>query len=311
MQSKTRREFLKTCTAAGLVGVPATIYSNEEYSGQQPVMCIARYKNPSKERDAVAKEAEMLVDRAFKKMGGMSRFVAPGEVVWVKPNICFDRHPELAVNSNPDVVGEVVRLCLQAGAKEVLVGNEPTGDYSRAYERSGIGPVAKKAGAKVFILEREKFKKLPIDGKYIKEWEVYKEAVEADKLICIATVKHHPLTKGSMGMKGLMGLISGPRYRFHNDLDNSIPDLAAFLKPEVVVLDAIRILKDNGPYGGNPKDVERKDTIAVGTDQVAVDAFGATLLGLKPPDIGYIKEADSRGMGRMDFESLSPVEMEI
>lgn len=311
MNGSNRREFLKTCSGAGLVGLATKWSPKMISSSEKPSMCVARYKSPLDDAEAIMQEANRLVRSAFEEMGGISRFVSKGEVVWVKPNICFDRAPIHAVNSNPHVVGIVVRLCYEAGAKEVLVSNEPTGDYSRAFERSGISPEAKKAGAKVFIMDRQKFKMMPINGKVIKEWEVYTEAVEADKLIAVATVKHHPLTRATLGMKGLMGLITGSRHEFHEDLDNSIPDLAAFLKPDLVVLDAIRILKRNGPFGRNLDDVERKDVIALSTDQVAIDAFGATLLEQAPSGIGYIKEANSRGMGEMDFRSLSPVELSV
>jgi len=108
-----------------------------------------------------------------------------------------------------------------------------------------------------------------------------------------------------------MGVIGGARNRYHQDIDNSLPDLAAFVKPDLVVLDAIRVLTRNGPVGGNPSDVARKDLVAAGTDQVALDAFGATLLGHKPEDIGHIKEAAVRGLGTLDYASLSPKELTV
>ncbi len=311
MQKKNRRDFLLTCTAAGACAPLASWGANQTEETKHPGMSIARYKNPSEDPEEEAKEADQLTRGAIESLGGMARFVSKGEVVWIKPNICFDRTPEQAVNSNPYVVGTIVRLCREAGAKEVIVSNHPVGDLTRAYERSKIGPEAEKAGARVFIMKDEDFKTTPIGGKAIKECDIYPEVLEVDKLIAIATVKHHSLCKASLGMKGLMGLISGPRYLFHSDIDNSIPDLAAFLNPQLVVLDAIRVLKRDGPFGGSLDDVERKDTVAVSTDQVAADAFGAVCFGLKPEEVGYIKEADARGMGTMDYKSLSPVELVI
>jgi uncharacterized protein (DUF362 family) len=112
-------------------------------------------------------------------------------------------------------------------------------------------------------------------------------------------------------MKNLMGCVGGRRDRFHQDLGNTLSDLAAFLKPDLVVLDAVRVLTGNGPSGGSLSDVARLGTVAAGTDQVAVDAFGATLLKNVPDQIGYIAEAAARGLGTMEFRSLSPVEREI
>jgi uncharacterized protein (DUF362 family) len=112
-------------------------------------------------------------------------------------------------------------------------------------------------------------------------------------------------------MKNLMGIAGGDRNRFHQDLSNTVADLAAFIHPALVVMDAIRVLTANGPVGGNLADVARKDTVVAGVDQVAVDAVGATLLGVKPQDVGYIVEANDRRLGTMAFESLKPARVEL
>jgi uncharacterized protein (DUF362 family) len=107
-----------------------------------------------------------------------------------------------------------------------------------------------------------------------------------------------------------MGLIGGPRNRFHQDLDTALVDLAGFIRPHLVIIDAVRVLVANGPVGGNLTDVRRKGVVAAGVDQVAMDAFGATLLGLKPADIGCVVQGHARGLGNMNFGSLTPVEVE-
>jgi uncharacterized protein (DUF362 family) len=152
---------------------------------------------------------------------------------------------------------------------------------------------------------------MSLGGKVLKEWPVYEEIVEADKLINVPIAKHHSLCRATLGMKNLMGVVGGKRNRFHQDLSNTLPDLAAFLKPDLVVLDAIRVLADNGPIGGNLDDVKRKEVVAAGTDQVAVDALGATLLEVEPQQIGYIAEAAARKLGTIDYLSLAPVQQEI
>jgi uncharacterized protein (DUF362 family) len=152
---------------------------------------------------------------------------------------------------------------------------------------------------------------MTINGKVLKEWQVYQEVVEADRLINVPIAKHHNLCLATLGMKNLMGVIGGPRNRLHQDLGGTLADLAAFLKPQLVVLDAIRVLTANGPVGGNLADVKRKDTLVVGVDQVAVDALGATLLGYRPAAIGYIAEGNARGLGTINFNSLAPIQIEI
>ena len=135
--------------------------------------------------------------------------------------------------------------------------------------------------------------------------------MEADRLINVFIPKQHSLSKATLGMKNLMGLAGGARNRFHQDIAGTLADLAAFLHPQLVVVDAVRVLAANGPTGGNLADVRRKDTVAAGVDQVAMDACGATLLGLRPEEIGFISEAHSRGLGTMDFRALAPAMLEV
>ncbi|MGC9328507.1 MAG: DUF362 domain-containing protein [Candidatus Hinthialibacter sp.] len=311
MRENNRRDFMKTCAAAGLGCAISGYPSLSAAAADAPVMSIARYKSTPEEKEAIAEEAEKLTRAAIDALGGMSKFVSKGDVVFVKPNIGWDRTPELAADTNPDVVATLITMCFEAGAKEVKVSDHTCNLERRTFARSGIQKAAEDAGANVFFLNPRRYQKMAINGKLIKEWEVYPEIIEADALINVPIVKHHGLSKVTLGLKNLMGVIGGSRDRFHQQIDQALPDLAAFVKPDLIVLDAIRVLLRNGPVGGNPKDVARKDLIAAGTDQVALDAFGSTLLGHKPEEIGHIKEAADRGMGQIDYQSLSPKEITL
>jgi uncharacterized protein (DUF362 family) len=280
-------------------------------SPQPPALSIAHYKTSPTDPDGIAEEARRLTRQAIDALGGMGRFVSKGNVVWIKPDIGWDRRPEQAATTNPDVVATLVALCYQAGAKKVLVSDNPCNPARLSYPRSGIQPAAEKAGAEVPFLDERKFRKMSLNGKVLKEWEVYQDIVEADRLINVPIAKNHNLCLATLGMKNLMGVIGGARNRLHQDLGGTIADLAAFLKPRLVLLDAIRILTANGPVGGNLADVKRKDTLVAGIDQVAVDAVGATLLGYKPESIGYIVQGNARGLGTIDFKSLSPKQVEV
>jgi len=179
------------------------------------------------------------------------------------------------------------------------------------FARSGIQEAARKAGAECFIPDSRKFRRTRLGGKMLPVWEVYADVLGVNKLINLPIVKHHGLCRATLGMKNLMGIVGGDRNRLHQNLDHSVADLAAFFRPALVVLDAVRVLAANGPVGGNLADVRRRDTVAAGTDQVAVDAFGATLLGLQPAQVGYIAAAQQRGLGTMDFASLQPRRVEL
>jgi uncharacterized protein (DUF362 family) len=241
----------------------------------------------------------------------MNRFVNRGDVVWIKPNIGWNRRPEQAATTNPDLVATLVSLCYQAGARRVVVYDNSCNAAPASFARSGIQQAAQKAGADCFIPDERKFRKTTMNGKALRSWEIYADLLGANKLINVPIVKHHALCKVTLGMKNLMGIAGGDRNRFHQDLSNTVADLAAFIHPALVVMDAVRVLTANGPVGGNLADVARKDTVVAGVDQVAVDAVGATLLGVKPQDVGYIVEANDRRLGTMAFESLKPARVEL
>jgi len=307
-----RRHFLTTCAQAGTVALPALFWTRSGLAAAPaPVISIARYKTSPSDPAGIAEEADRLARKALEALGGMRRFVAKGDVVWVKPNMGWNRKPELAATTNPDLVASVVKQCYEAGAGQVFVSDNSCHPAQTVFARSGIQVAAEKAGAKVVFLDPRKCRKMAIKGKALPEWEIYTDFVEADKFINLPIVKHHSMCRATLGMKNLMGAAGGQRNRYHQDLDNTVTDLAVFLKPDLVVLDGIRVLTANGPTGGNLADVARKDIVVAGTDQVAVDARGAEVLGVDPRRIGHIVEAAARRLGTIDYKSLGPKEVVI
>lgn len=251
------------------------------------------------------------VRKAVELVGGMSSFVSKGDIVFVKPNMSWDRVPEQAATTNPLVVETVVKMAFEAGARKVTVADNPCNDARRSYERSGIKSAAEKAGARVPFMEKRKFQKVNIGGTVLTEWPVFKDALDADKIINIPIAKHHGLPGVTLSMKNMMGLIGGARNRLHQRLDESIVDLTAFFKPTLHILDAVRLLKANGPQGGSLKDVRVLNTIAASADPVRIEAFGATLFGKNPEEFRHIRLGVERGLGSSDFRSEGLEEMEL
>lgn len=248
-----------------------------------------------------------LVKNAINALGGMEQFVSKGDQVIIKPNISWDRVPQQAATTNPTVVAEVVKLCFEAGAKNVVIFDNTLNEPRRCYKRSGIQKAAEDAGADVQYIYDRKFKTIRFpEGELIKSWEVYDEVLKADKLINIPAAKHHTVSGVSLGMKNLMGLIGGNRGRFHRNYDIKITDLNARIRPVLTVLDAYRVLLRNGPSGGNIADVELRKTLIAGTDPVAVDAMGASFFNLDPHNLNFLKLAQERGLGKID---ISPGKM--
>jgi uncharacterized protein (DUF362 family) len=250
-------------------------------------------------------DPRQLVRKAVEELGGVKRFIGRGDVVVVKPNIAWDRTPEQAANTNPDVVAEVVRLCLEAGAKTVTVTDVSTNEPRRAFQRSGIAAAARAAGAEVILPEERKFKEVDLHGEVLGPWPVFEPFLVADKVINIPIAKQHSLTGATLGMKNWYGMLGGQRHRLHQHIHESLADLADFMRPTLTLMDAYRVLVRNGPTGGNLADVALKKTLIAGTDPVAVDAYtGKAYWDLDERQLIYLRLASERGLGTFNFENL-------
>ncbi|MBN1828015.1 MAG: DUF362 domain-containing protein [Deltaproteobacteria bacterium] len=291
-----RRIFLSTVFFAGL-----------GFSAPRKILRLALAADASAPADIAVVSGlspETITRSAVEILGGMSRFVGRGDRVVVKPNIGWDRPPEMAATTNPHVVAELVRLALSAGANKVTVLDNTVSDPRRCYTQSGIAAAAAAAGAAVSYVEDRRFIDATLGGTILKRWPIYRDILEADKLINVPIAKTHGTSILTLGMKNLMGVMGGWRSRIHQRIDESLVDLAFFVKPTLVVLDAVRILRNNGPQGSRIEDVSKLDTVIAGVDQVAVDSLGASLFGMEGRDLGYVRIGHERGLGTMDLARL-------
>ncbi len=261
-------------------------------------LAVARNGSPAKNTEAV-----------IKAMGGMERFVKPGDVVVLKPNcVSAQAPPRWAVNTNPDVIGTVVRLCKQAGAKEVIA---VTHDSKKYFRRSGIGEVIEQEGGSWEATEkRSDFRKvmLPL-GVLLNQTEILKRVLDADVFINSPIAKHHDGTFLSLGMKNFMGINYDRQVMHRIGLQQTIADLASGVKTNLTIMDANYMLLSHGPVG--PGETRHQKTMVAGIDPVLVDAYTTTLFKLEPRDIGHVRYASELGMGSMDLNNAKIQEFNI
>ncbi len=292
-----RRDFLKSAAIAGAgLALPASLdvlIDSAEAAPQRSDLVVANGSSPAK-----------ITRAAIDALGGMKKFISKGDVVVVKPNIGWDRLPDHAATTNPEVVATIVKMCLEAGAKKVKVFDRSVNDARRCYVQSGIQAAAKNAGADVSFVDERRFKDKQINGLVLKSWPIYEDILTADKIINVPIAKHHSLSHLTMAMKNWMGIMGGSRGQIHQRIDESLVDLSRAIKPTLTVLDAVKILTRNGPQGGNLADVKKTDTVIASVDQVAVDSYGATLFGMKGSDLGYLKLGEKGGLGNMDLSKV-------
>ncbi len=265
-------------------------------------LAVARGENPT-----------TLVQRSVSALGGIERFVKPGNDVIIKPNICVsNRTPEYAATTNPEVVAALVTLCLGAGAKRVRVMDHPfSGGAEEAYVTSGISEAVRTAGGEMEVMATMKFQDTTIPlGRKITHWLIYQDVLDCDVLIDVPIAKHHGLTRASLGMKNLLGVVL-KRGEFHTDMSQKLPDLATLIRPDLTLVDGVRTLMQNGPTGGKLEWVKQTNTIIASHDIVAADAYAATLLGLTGADVSTIRASAQRGLGTMDLSSIKMEEIAV
>jgi len=309
-----RREFLKRAGATGLAVVGAAlgaIWLHDPRSGAEYFRDWKSKKTKSLKSFRVnrlkgavdmavvrGKDPEKMMRAGLAEMGSIGSFVQKGDVVVIKPNVAFDRPPALGVTTNPDVLKAIARLCQEAGARKIIVADNPINQPEGCFFKSGIQQAAEEVGAEVMLPKPSAFALLKIEGEALSIWPMFYQPFEqATKVIGVAPCKDHNLCSASMTMKNWYGLLGGRRNQFHQKIHDVIADFSHMMKPTLVVLDATRILMQNGPTGGRLSDVSETNTIVIGTDMVAVDTFGYTLFGRDPDKLDYLHKAEARGLG--------------
>ncbi len=252
------------------------------------------------------------VKTALAKLGGMRRFVSAGDDVVIKPNICAPRAAKYAATTNPVVVATLVRLARGAGARRVRVMDNPiSSSASSCYAASGIASAVKAAGGSMQVMSASRYVTYDIPGGTLGRLPVYRDLLACDVLINVPIAKQHGSTGLTLSGKNLMGCTSN-RGKMHNlGLSRAIAELNAKLRPDLTVLDAVRILVRNGPTGGSLSDVRRKDTVIASKDWVAVDAYATRLFGKTPRFVPYIAAAAKMGLGRSDLSGLAIGKYEV
>jgi uncharacterized protein (DUF362 family) len=322
-ESISRREFFWRAVKAGVsvatVSAAAKMaYDTKGPSGQEvsELVTLKDYSVAGAGVMSVVKSADRIksVNKAIDLLGGIQRFIKPGERVLIKPNVAFTSAPGVGATTDPVLVAEVVRLCYKNGqAREVLVADNPINDPESCFNYTGIAKACAAAGARVVVPKASHFRPTTLkDGKLIKDWPLlYEPMANVDRVIGIAPVKDHVRSGASMTMKNWYGLLGGRRNLFHQDINTIIVELAMLVRPTLVILDGTMVMMRNGPTGGSVADLEKRDTMIVSADQVAADAFGATLLGLGPDSLPYLQKAQEAGCGTADWRSLRPFMAEI
>lgn len=307
MRKIDRREFLAALAGAGAALFVGGCSSDRKADARTPAPRSPRFE-ATKLAVASGTEPAKITRAAVDALGGMGKLVKRGDFVVIKPNIAWNQPPDVAATTNPAVVGEIVKMCKEAGAGRVLVLDHVIDKPAEmVLGLTGIMAAGKATGADVIAVQNESDYR-PVDipkGKAIRSDTCIKDILDADVFINVPVAKVHNATRVTLGMKNLMGCIWDRQAWHANALDQCIADYATAIRPDLTILDANRILLTGGPKGpGKTKDVGQ---VVAGVDPVAIDAYGATLFGLDPGEVGHIRLAHELGAGELDLDKLNIV----
>jgi uncharacterized protein (DUF362 family) len=293
----SRRDFLKTTAAGGLaLSLPAGL--------------LAAESTPSKSEVVVGKgTASATIPKIIAKLGGMAAIFKPGARVMIKPNMGFPNPPEWATTTSPEAVYTVAKLCLDAGAKRVVICDNTLHDPEFCKQKTGIADAVKDLKGVVIFTPRSDqpnlFEEKTSDkAKYLVKTDVVRELARTDALICLPIAKSHSAGGVSFGIKGLMGLIRdrGVMHR-EMDLHIAIAEQLYYFKPVLTVIDGSRALLDNGPAG--PGKVVELNTFAASIDPVAADSYGVSLASwfgrkCEGKNVRHLAHAAKLGFGNVE-----------
>lgn len=309
-----RREFLQRVGQTGLAAAAVTatavwlrdqrsaaeFFREQEHASTITLPSYRVERPPGSTELVIARgqDPERLVIAALDALGGIRSFVSRHDVVLIKPNAAFDRPPAFGATTRPEVLRCLARLCREAGARRVIVTDNPINQPAGCFAKSGLELAAAQAGAELFLPRPSAFAQVEVNGEALQTWPIlYAPLQEATRVIGLAPCKDHNLCGASLTMKNWYGLLGGRRNQFHQQIHQVVADFAAMIRPTLVLLDATRVLRRNGPTGGSLGDVAAGNTLVAGTDMVAVDAVGCELLDRRLDAVAYLGRAEARGLG--------------
>ncbi len=308
-ESITRRSFIKGSTA---LTVTSILGGSIDGWIHKPVFAAATIDI------AAVQGADYFQNtiKAVELLGGMGKFVPRQSQVGLLINSPWD-NPGSYVR--PDIVLAVIRMCREAGAKEIGVFKNLSSGY---WKRSTL---AEKFTDEIrginFIGDNHKEAAIP-RGRSLKEANVAKALLECDVFINIPIAKDHTGLGFTGALKNMMGLTSfttnmyfhhgSGKLGWYDDIDflaQCIADVNLLRKPDLCIFDGTEVLSTNGPRG--PGKILKPQKVFAGVDRVALDVYGANLIGRKGDEIRTSQLAHEHGLGEILLSRLRIVEATV
>jgi uncharacterized protein (DUF362 family) len=275
------------------------------HASSPATVALARTRDEHRDADKVYR----VVQEALDLLGGMQRFVRPGQTVFIKPNQTLFLLADEGVTTDPWVVAALARLALEAGAARAQVGDMPGAGITAKEVMSitGVDDAARKVGADVVYLDEADQKPLAVrNGEVVQEIWLPAPIVDADVLINAPKGKTHFVDKISGALKNWMGAMRPDVRMRHHDVEtpNYVVDCISARPPDLHVMDALMAGEGNGPGANTPRWV---GCVLASPDPVALDVVTAQLFGFDPSELVYARVGALRGLGEFDPAAINVI----
>ncbi len=301
MRPLTRRSFIRQTLAAATAALLGDRWGLALASGP------ARRPVATEPHDIVAATGGDYfagTKAAVARLGGIEAFVPRGASVGLLVNSPFKN---FGASVNPDITLAIVQLCRQAGCGEIRYLKDPHDNY---WQQASRHAQFEDQIRELHFVGGDHVKVEITGGRVLETVKVVRALQDCDVFINLAIAKHHEGVEYTGLLKNMMGLcpFSTNSY-FHwgtlklgwyadlEHLTQCIADLNLVRRPELCILDATAFITANGPWGPGP--IKKHGAVLAGTDPVAMDAYGCTLLGLQPEEVLAIPKAAAHGLGRL------------
>jgi uncharacterized protein (DUF362 family) len=280
----------------------------------------------SRAKVAVLKVSSATILEDIDRLLGLAeveKFLAPGHTTILKDNISW-HFPFPGANTTPwQLEGTILALRKRGLADQVCVQNKTVvTDAFKGEDLNHYVPVFKRHGIPVLYNFREE------DMKWVSYKprarmraldRVFPEGIHLPEyffgknIVHLPTVKCHIYTTTTGAMKNAFGgLLNTKRHYTHSWIHETLVDLLAIQK-EIhsgifAVMDGTTAGDGPGPRTMRPV---IKDYMLASSDQVAIDAVAAKLMGFDPMTIPYIRMAHEDGLGVGRPEEIEVVGSDI
>lgn len=258
-------------------------------------------------------QAEEAIRALVEQMGGMGRFVRPGERIVLKANLLRAAPPESAICTHPAVVEAAAKLVKEAGGTPVICDSPGGALHKEAvlrnlYEKTGMAAAAAAAGAELSMDSSTRTVSLP-EGKVLRQAEIITPVAEADGVIDLCKMKTHVLMSMTGAVKNLFGVIPGlskvgyhATHPDHATFADVLLDLTGYVKPRLSLMDGILAMEGDGPgSSGTPR---QAGLLLASANPLALDTAAGAIMNLPRQDNPVLLAAERRGLTPCRMEDV-------